>query len=89
MQGREGNATSRPLLAWKVLTVNTPQTHINLKITGTEAQGLFNVEQQTGLTRSELIRRMLDHCLQDHVLNILVPSQSGHLTAGAFLNGRV
>jgi hypothetical protein len=43
------------------------------------AQELRQVAQQTGLTLTEVLRRMMDHCLQGPVLNQLVPCMSGSL----------
>ena len=33
--------------------------------------------EMTGLSVSELLRRMIDHCCQETVMNSLVPSMSG------------
>ena len=43
---------------------------------------LRGVADQVGMTASELLRRMLDHCLQPRVLGELVPALSGQLRVG-------
>lgn len=42
----------------------------------------WKVSAMAGLTASELFRRMLDYCHQDHILDQLVPCMSGQLTIG-------
>ena len=33
--------------------------------------------EQTGLTAAEILRRMIDHCSQEHVMNAVAPNVSG------------
>ena len=40
-------------------------------------EALRRVSSQAGLTMSELLRRMMDHCFQERVVNELVPAMSG------------
>lgn len=40
---------------------------------------LRGLEQATGLNRSDLVRRFVDHCSQPHVLNLMFPTLSGHM----------
>jgi hypothetical protein len=44
-----------------------------------QADTLELLKEQTGLTKSEIIRRMFDYCCSAEVLNTLVPAMSGHL----------
>lgn len=43
---------------------------------------LRSVSTETGITVSELMRRMYDYCLQGKVLNELVPAMSGQIQKG-------
>lgn len=52
----------------------------SLKITDWQQQSFDRLHGQTGLTKSELMRRMFDYCLQEFVINQLVPTMSGSLT---------
>lgn len=47
--------------------------------TGHQADELERLKQLTGLPKTEIIRRMFDHCVQESVLNQLVPTLSGSL----------
>lgn len=48
-----------------------------------QKQQLLEAKEQTGLSLSELLRRMMDHCLTTGVMNELVPSMSGRLEVRA------
>lgn len=51
---------------------------------GTERQErLRELSERASLSQAEILRRMLDHCLQEPVLNQLVPSLSGYLALAA------
>lgn len=40
---------------------------------------LRGLESVTGLNKSDLVRRMMDHCTQPQVLNAMFPNLSGHM----------
>ncbi len=47
-----------------------------------QQEDLRYLQRQTGLGISELVRRMLDNCLQEDSLNRLVPNMSGQIRVG-------
>lgn len=53
--------------------------HANFFLPERQDAGLRSVAEQTGLSYSELLRRMVDNCLQSQTLNQLVPSMSGKI----------
>lgn len=46
-----------------------------------QCDALRALSRRSDLTMSEWLRRMVDHCLQEPVLNGLLPSMSGTLAA--------
>ena len=42
--------------------------------------GLKHLSSQTGLSVAELLRRMIDQCMQDGAVDRLVPPMSGRMT---------
>ncbi len=52
---------------------------LNIQILDRQADALKSVTRQTNLGLAEFVRRCLDHCLQERVLNQLVPALSGQL----------
>lgn len=42
--------------------------------------GLKLLSRQTGLSVAELLRRMIDRCMQDEEVNRLVPPMSGRMS---------
>ncbi len=55
------------------LVVTMPDRHRN---------GLREMSDQTELSVSELLRRMVDHCFQPAVTNDMLPCMSGRITIG-------
>jgi hypothetical protein len=45
-----------------------------------QIEALKDLKVQTGITSSEWLRRMIDYCLQDQILNQLAPALSGHIS---------
>jgi hypothetical protein len=53
--------------------------HGNFYLPERQDNGLRSVAQQAGLSYSELLRRMVDQCLQTTTLNVIVPAMSGKI----------
>lgn len=53
--------------------------HLNSYIPDRQGQELQSLKERSGLSLSELIRRILDNSLREHVLNDIIPPMSGHL----------
>jgi hypothetical protein len=45
-----------------------------------QADSIAAVADQAGMTQAELLRRIIDHGLQEQVLNALVPPMSGQMS---------
>lgn len=56
--------------------------HLNVQVPDRHRDKMETLQSQTGLTLSELMRRMFDYCLQPQVLNMLVPCMSGQMQTG-------
>lgn len=52
---------------------------LNLQAPDRQGEALHELAEKTGLSISELVRRMVDHCSREQILNELVPSSSGYL----------
>ncbi len=58
---------------WHVNTYLPDRLEVNLK----------NVLDQTQLGTSDMLRRMIDYCLQQQRMNDIVPSMSGQIKIGS------
>ncbi len=47
------------------------------------SERLRDLSEVTQLSQAELLRRMMDQCFQEKVLNELVPAMSGQLSLGS------
>lgn len=54
----------------------------NQRMPERQIDALRALREQTGLSVSELIRRMFDYCIRDHVFNEIVPAMSGQVSVG-------
>ena len=54
----------------------------DLYVTSQQREEIRIRSEQTGLTAAELLRRMMDYCSQETVMNQLVPNMSGYLSIG-------
>ena len=48
-----------------------------------QVKALHDLKELTGLTMTELSRRMIEHCLKEQVLNEVLPCLSGQLRLGS------
>ena len=56
---------------------------LNFFATSGEVSKLRLLSERTEFTLSDWLRRMIDYCLQDRVLNELLPSMSGSVSVRA------
>lgn len=56
--------------------------HVNSYIPDRQGVELQSLRERSGLSLSEIIRRLIDYGLQERVLNEIVPSMSGSFTKG-------
>lgn len=54
----------------------------NLFVPDRILSGFLSLSDKTGYSTAELMRRMFGHCLQDQVLDVLVPEMSGVISTG-------
>lgn len=55
----------------------------SFKVTIPQSEMLDRLTDQTGLSFSEFMRRMIDQCLQEYALNNMIPHMSGKITIGS------
>lgn len=57
-------------------------SQFNLYLTNDEKKSLSILSDKSGLKKAELMRRMIDYCFQDWVLDKLIPHVSGTISVG-------
>lgn len=53
--------------------------HYNFYLTDPQKENLWRWAERADVPIADLLRRMVDHCSQGHVLDQIVPSMSGQL----------